>query len=363
MASIINSSIQNKVLIFNPNHNNWGGGEIYIEQLCNYMNMHNVETYILSFEPERFSCPAKKIDNVISKKKRLFSSMKIAKQYKKEGFKTIILNDLTSLWLAPIFKLYGFHVISLLHLYLQRRSKNPLGHSEPAYQLIKFGSMFCDKIFSVNKNNQEVFGKSKVQFIGNYVPDWFFEVPKYMDAKQYDFIMIARLSKQKNVTLFLNFLKNLNDKSQRKYSALIVGEGPEREEIDRIIAEKELGTCVKVMDWVERRELPSVYDLGKCFVISSLHEGFATTLLEAHARGIPAIVTKSSGFCGEFVDGYNDVTGIVFEPENLNDSNFYERLASLIDNYESYEEKCLEKAKIFSEKNVLDPILQVVKTQ
>ena len=51
------------------------------------------------------------------------------------------------------------------------------------------------------------------------------------------------------------------------------------------------------------------------FCYQQSHEGFATTLLEAHARGIPAIVTKSSGFCGEFVDGYNDVTGMVFEPE------------------------------------------------
>ena len=120
---------ENKVLIYSPSHGIWGGGQIYIEQLCNYMNQHSVESYILTSEPKTFDCAAKKMDNVLSKKKRLFSAIDIAKKYKKEGFRTIILNDLSSLWLAPIFKMYGYNVISLLHLYLQKRTENPLGHS------------------------------------------------------------------------------------------------------------------------------------------------------------------------------------------------------------------------------------------
>lgn len=352
---------KNKTLIYSSSSDIWGGGQIYIEQLCNYMNQNKVETYILTSEPETFDCPTKKMESVRSKKKRLLSSIEIAKKYKKEGFKTIILNDLSSLWLAPVFKMYGYNVVSLLHLYLQKRSDNPLGHGTVEYYLLKFSSKFCEIIFSVNKNNQEVFGKDKVQFIGNYVPDWFFEVPKHSDAKKYDFIMVARLAKQKNVPLFLGLLENMNHKLDREYSALIVGEGPEKKDIEEIIIKKGLQESVEIQDWVDRKELPSVYDLGKCFVISSLHEGFATTLLEAHARGIPAIVTKSSGFCGEFVDGYNDVSGIVFEPEDLEDDAFYKGLAGLIEHYNEYEEKCLLKAKIFSEKNVLEPILEAVK--
>ena len=200
-----------------------------------------------------------------------------------------------------------------------------------------------------------------MQFIGNYVPDWFFEAPKCNGPKKYDFILIARLSKQKNIPLFLELLKNMNDKLGREYNALIVGEGPEREDIENIIAKKGLEMSVKLQDWVERKDLPGVYDRGKCFVISSHHEGFATTLLEAHARGLPAIVTKSSGFCGEFVEGYNAKTGLVFEPEDLNGPDFYQKLADLIDNCDAYGERCLAKARIFSEKNVLDPILQAVK--
>ena len=361
MESMNPIQMKNKTIIYSPSHGIWGGGQIYIEQLCNYMNEDNAETYIMTSEPDVFKCPTKEMKNVLSKKNRLLSALGIAKKYRKDSFKTIILNDLSSLWLAPVFKLYGYNVISLLHLYLQKRSENPLGHSLPEYYLLKFSSKFCNNIFSVNKNNQKVFGADKVQFIGNYVPDWFFEVPKHKDAKEYDFIMIARLAKQKNIPLFLKILENMNSKLDRNYSALIVGEGPEKENTEDIILKKGLENNVKIQDWVERKELPKVYDLGKCFVISSLHEGFATTLLEAHARGIPAIVTKSSGFCGEFVDGYDDGTGIVFEPEDLDDLLFYKKLAALIDNHHLYKEKCLKKAKIFSEANVLNPILQAVK--
>ncbi len=350
-----------KTLIYSPSHGIWGGGQIYIEQLCNYMNYNNVETYIITSEPKSFSCFSKKMENVLSKKRRLFSAINIAKVYKNEGFKTIILNDLSSLWLAPIFKMYGYNVISLLHLYLQKRSENLLGHSLFEYYLLKFSSIYCNTIFSVNKNNQKVFGEEKVQFIGNYVPDWFFNLVRNNEVKKYDFILIARLSKQKNIPLFLALLKNMNKILDREYTALIIGEGPEKENIENIIIKENIEKYVQIEDWVDRKKLPSIYDLGKCFVISSHHEGFATTLLEAHARGLPAIVTKSSGFCGEFVYGYDDVTGMVFEPKDLDNSDFYEKLSTLIDNYGEYKEKCLKKAKIFSEHNVLNPILQAVK--
>jgi len=332
-----------KVLIYSPSSKIWGGGQIYIKQLCDYMNQHDIETYIVTSEPKAFDCQTKEMENVLSKKKRLFSSIKIAKKFKKEGFKTIILNDLSSLWLAPIFRMYGYKVVSLLHLYLQKRTEHQLGHSLSEYYLLKFTSLFCTTIFSVNKNNQEVFGKSKVKFIGNYVPDWFFKVPKHQDAKKYDFILIARLSKEKNIPLFLELLKNINNELNKNYNALIVGEGPEKEDIVDIIAKKGLEKNVQILDWVERKKLPTVYDLGKCFVISSHHEGFATTLLEAHARGIPALVTRSAGFCGEFIEGYNNVTGMVFDPVDLTQEIFYKELSELVDHSEEYYKPCIER--------------------
>jgi len=349
----------NKVLIFSPSHGIWGGGQIYIEQLCNFLNMEeDIESYIITSEPESFKCPALKMKQVLSKKYRLIEAQNIAKKYRLQGFRYIILNDLSSLWLAPIFKMYGFKVISLLHLYLQTKKENPLGHSSLEYLLLKFSSKFCDKIFSVNKDNIKVFGM-QVEFIGNYVPDWFFEAPK-TNKKKYDFIIIARLAKQKNIPLFLEVLANLNNKGNN-YSLLIVGEGPEKENIINKIEALRLKENVILKPWSERKDLPNIYDLGKVFVISSYHEGFPTTLLEAHARGLPAVVTKSSGFAGEFVEGYGDKTGVVFEFNDVNNQDFLGAVEKLVSDYDKYEKKSISKAKKFTEDIVLGPIKKYIK--
>lgn len=349
--------MENKVLIYSQSHGVWGGGQIYIEQLCNFMHSKNTACYILTSEPDVFGCPTKKMENVSSRKKRFLSAFTLARNYKKQGFNTIILNDLASMWLALVFKIFGFRVIALLHLYLRKKEGESLGHTLPEYYLLKLSAYFCDRILSVNKDNQKAFGK-KVEFIGNYVPKWFFETPKREEKANYDFILIARFSIEKNILLFIDLLERINRYSEKTYHALLVGDGPLKEEIKAAIAAKGLEGCVTIEGWVKRQELPQVYDRGKCFVISSYHEGFATTLLEAHARGIPAIVTRSSGFCGEFVEDYGAPTGLVFEPKDLDSDPFYDRLEVLIENYQSYGLKCLEKAKLFSEENVLEPILQ-----
>ena len=349
--------MKNRILIYSPSHGIWGGGQIYIEQLCTYMNRQGKDTFILTSEPDAFSCPTENMENVLSKKTRLLSSITIAKRYRQEGVRTVILNDLSSLWLAPVFKIFGYRVISLLLNYLQKRSENPLGHSLIEYNVLKMSANFCDKLFSVDKNNLKIFKKDKVIFVGNYVPNWFWSIPvKTNTTQKYDFLLLARFAKQKNIPLFLEILHNLH-KLGKKYSALIVGDGPERENIMDIIEKYGLKDSITIEGWVSREELPTVYDRAKCFVISSLHEGFATTLLESHARGLPAIVTKSSGFCGEFVDGYGASTGFVFEPDDLQRDSFYNELSRLIEEYESYGEKCREKAKVFTEENVLGQIL------
>ena len=55
------------------------------------------------------------------------------------------------------------------------------------------------------------------------------------------------------------------------------------------------------------------------------------------------------------------MTGVIFEPKDLNSPEFYDNLAKFLDEAKDYEKKCLTKAKIFSEKNVFEPILKALK--
>jgi glycosyltransferase involved in cell wall biosynthesis len=79
-------------------------------------------------------------------------------------------------------------------------------------------------------------------------------------------------------------------------------------------------------------------------------------LLEAHARGVPAITTYSAGYCAEFVKGVDPVTGIAFDPLDVDSETFIHGLIDLIENSDSYREACRLKAEQFTEDRVLGHI-------
>lgn len=344
-----------EVCIYSPSENIWGGGQVYIEYLCNYMNDKGLSTVIATSETESFSCPTIQMNSVASKAKRLSSSLHLAKTLKRSGIKVIVLNDLSSLWLAPVFRIQGFKVVSLLHLYLQKKNAAGLGHSDTEYHLLRLSSRFCDKVFSVNKENLQVF-PVKVEFVGNFISPWFFGEPKA--AKKYDLAIISRISKQKNIPLFIDLISKLNSQSVEPIKALILGKGEEKDNIVSAIEQAGLEDSIVLQDWADRKDLPAIYDSIKCFAITSHHEGFATTLLEAHARGVPAITTKSAGFCAEFIEGFGSITGVSFTPEDIESPDFQQSVLSLINDTDSYYDACIDKARLFNEDKVLGQITQ-----
>ena len=340
-------------MIYSPAKAQWGGGHLYIDTLCNYLNRNGLNSAIFTSTPNLFKSNTIKLKHGISYKGRLIEAIKVAKEYKKE-YSDIILNDISSLWLAPIFRLFGYRVYALLHNYLKEGNTKGLGHKRYQIEIIKFASKFCHHIFSVNRENIDIFGSNRVTFVGNFISDWFFSQTN-IDNKTYDFLIVARLAKQKNIPLFLEILHKLN--RFNKFNLLIVGEGEEENVIKDTISKYHLEDCVELRGWIDREELPSIYDSAKCFVISSHHEGFATTLLEAHARGVPAIVTKSSGFCVEFIDNYGEKSGIVFDIDDIEKEDFYKEVIKLIKEYHKYKHICISKAKEFSEDRVLGKIV------
>ena len=292
--------------------------------------------------------------SVANKFDRFKSAFNNAKYLKSENVRVVVLNDLSSLWLAPIFRGYGLKVISLLHLYLQKRNSEGLGHALIEYHLLRASSYFAHKVFSVNKDNKKTFPVT-IDFIGNFISPWFFEKGARQD-KLYDIGLISRLSVEKNIPLFVEMVANLSSFSGRPIRALILGKGPDEAKIRSKIQELDIQDQVDLLPWVERQELPEVYDQLKCFAITSHHEGFATTLLEAHARGVPAVVTNTAGFCVEFIAGDKEQTGIIFDASEVNSNTFLQRVLDVIDRTEMYAECCRQKSARFDEDKVLGRI-------
>ncbi len=72
------------------------------------------------------------------------------------------------------------------------------------------------------------------------------------------------------------------------------GSGWLPDELDRAIAESNLGGRLRFVDFVPHHDLPLWYSAADCFVMPSLYEGFGLPLLEAMACGAPAIASNRS---------------------------------------------------------------------
>ncbi len=72
------------------------------------------------------------------------------------------------------------------------------------------------------------------------------------------------------------------------------GAGWKPEELERAIAETQLGDRLRFVDYVPHEALPFWYSAADCFVMPSLYEGFGLPLLEAMACGAPCIAANRS---------------------------------------------------------------------
>ena len=113
----------------------------------------------------------------------------------------------------------------------------------------------------------------------------------FINKKQPIILSMGRLVKEKNFSLLIKVFANLCKKMDVKL--IILGEGPERKEMERQIHESKLENKIF---------LPGFYKNPWCmmvksdiFILPSIQEGFGLVLVEAMICGIPVIATDAIG--------------------------------------------------------------------
>lgn len=142
----------------------------------------------------------------------------------------------------------------------------------------------------------------------NYIPNGvdIDDFDKVTVAKQTwpTLIFVGRLHKQKNL---VNLLKATSAVSQDlpDVRLQIVGDGPEKTRLVRIVTQLKLERSVKFLGEVTGRDLIKLYKSSQLFILPSIYEGQPLTLLEAWAAKLPVATTKT-GDCQYLVkDGVN----------------------------------------------------------
>ncbi len=90
---------------------------------------------------------------------------------------------------------------------------------------------------------------------------------------------------------------------------VIVGDGPERIELERQIEGLDLTGVVQLLG--ERDDVSGLLSECDVFVLTSLSEGMPVTVLEAMAAGLPVVATRVGGSCSVVIP---DVTGTLVPP-------------------------------------------------
>jgi glycosyltransferase involved in cell wall biosynthesis len=128
--------------------------------------------------------------------------------------------------------------------------------------------------------------------------------------RDYDLIYTAQLTSRKRVDLFLHVVADLRVRHP-DLRAAILGDGPLRNDLERLANSLEIGDHVDFLGF--REDTERYYNRAKVFVLTSSAEGLSLAMLEAMSCGLPVVV-PAVGDLGDVVR--NGMTGYLIEQDD-----------------------------------------------
>lgn len=102
------------------------------------------------------------------------------------------------------------------------------------------------------------------------------------------FVNVARLRPQKNQAMLIKAFCRMR-RGGRGSHLVIVGDGPQKEALNRLISEEGASKCVHLLG--QRDDIPEILSSSDVFVLSSDYEGTPLSVIEAMISGLPVIST------------------------------------------------------------------------
>ena len=142
-------------------------------------------------------------------------------------------------------------------------------------------------------------------------------------------ISVGRLEKVKDFPTLLEVFKKVHD-SHEELELKIVGEGSQRETLERRIKELNLEGSVTITGRIPTDMVKRELEKAKIFVLTSVCESFSLVLCEAMEQGLPSLSFDIDVGPKEIIkDGYNG-----FLIENRNVDKMAQKIIELVENRE-----------------------------
>lgn len=135
-----------------------------------------------------------------------------------------------------------------------------------------------------------------------------------LDARDTVLLSVGRLEANKGFVDLANALGEIRDEMPEHWKWVLVGEGLQRETIERVVNERGLAPKTSLVGSVSDEQLHALYKRANLFVHPTRYEGSSMVTLEAMAHSKPVIATRVGGIPDKIVDG---VSGILVPPADV----------------------------------------------
>lgn len=159
---------------------------------------------------------------------------------------------------------------------------------------------FFSEKFSIKRESFYIFDNPV--FNSNYIHHNSVQDDKYK-LDEPTFVISGRLAKDKHVEIAIRIMFEVN--KLQKAHLLILGDGPQRNELENLINELKMEKLVEIKGYVS--EPMQYFKDCKALLLTSEVESFGNSVVEALYCGIPAIVTDCGGPI-EIID--NNIYGV-----------------------------------------------------
>ncbi len=224
-------------------------------------------------------------------------------------------------------------------------------------------NLFTDYITAISSATRDAlvefenFPPQKIKIIYNGIDHFKYITPNNSSVKQslginqkgYVLGTVARLDPIKNHRLMIKALESVRQAFPETF-LIIVGDGPERENLESFASK--LGLSSYVIFTGFREDIHNYMKIIDVFLLTSFSEGTAMTLLEAMASSLPCIVTEVGGN-PEIVK--DEETGFVIP--NDNEKILSEKICKLLDDDILKKEMGVAGRKRFEENFTVDKMV------
>lgn len=104
-------------------------------------------------------------------------------------------------------------------------------------------------------------------------------------------LYIGIMEERRRPHFLLDVIKNL----PQDYVLLLVGKGPQWDELKKRIEQENLKEKVYLLGKLEQKQLPSLYDQSDLFLLASRYEIYGMVLLESMYFGLPVVSSYTAG--------------------------------------------------------------------